>query len=392
MYKIYHCICLVLILTSCSHELASIKNERKGTMSATYQLAAMKEKQFYLDSVTAPRPIYMQLLRNKTGARILSFLNVYNSSIYFYDYSNAEYIKRIQYNKEGANSILRPQGYYVKNMDSIYVYDMMKIEIVLTDSLGNCKHRIPLKNSVDDKWALYYPQYSLSTVVPFLENQGKLILTGYSPFSLPQKNIRDFLFTTYIDLKTNQVLYHHKYPEELYGHDFNWEGGFATIVYPCISAENKLIHSFPVSHNLYLSKFEDEKSIKIYGGSNIAKTIHSIDHEQRRTSNELIAENYLQQDLYGAIIHDPYRKMYYRFFLQGIPNATINTSKDEKPIIVIMMNEQFEYLGETVIGTGKEWNWTNSFVTSEGLNIEYIDNNDIDEYYLNLKIFIPKRI
>lgn len=54
------------------------------------------------------------------------------------------------------------------------------------------------------------------------------------------------------------------------------------------------------------------------------------------------------------------------------------------------MDKHFKYLGETTLGTFYEWNWTNSFVTKEGLNIEYIDENDVDERYMSFKIFTPE--
>ena len=63
----------------------------------------------------------------------------------------------------------------------------------------------------------------------------------------------------------------------------------------------------------------------------------------------------------------------------------------EKPIIVIMMDEQFHYLGETALGTSDVWNWNNSFVTEEGLNIEYIDRSDVDEQYMRFKICVPRK-
>jgi hypothetical protein len=78
--------------------------------------------------------------------------------------------------------------------------------------------------------------------------------------------------------------------------------------------------------------------------------------------------------------------------LQGIPGSTSSTGKEKKPVIVIVMNEQFNYLGETVIGTGEQWNWSNSFVTKEGLNIEYINEEDVNEDYLNFKIFKIKEL
>lgn len=61
-------------------------------------------------------------------------------------------------------------------------------------------------------------------------------------------------------------------------------------------------------------------------------------------------------------------------------------------IAVIIMDSNFNYLGETVIGASEEWNWQNTFVTEEGLNIEYLDRKDIAEENINFKIFIPKKI
>lgn len=390
MSKKCYYICLTFIFISCSRNIAKIENTKKGELEASYHLEKVGEKKFYLDSETAPRPVYIQIFENESDIDLLTFFNSYNKSIYIYDYANSIYIKSIHYENEGSNAILRPIAYHIKNMDSIYVFDMMKIEVALTDSLGHVKDRIPLKNSSDTNWALYYPQYSLSTINPFIERDEKLILTGFAPFSIPSENIDKFLFTAYVDLRTNQIEYHHKYPKELYGYNFNWEGALATMVYSSISADGKLIHSFPVSHSLYFSDFQSEKSSKVYAGSNFASTIHSIDHEQRRTPNELIMENYLQDDMYGAIIYDSYRKMYYRFLLHGIPNVTNSMPTNEKPVGIIIMDEKFNYLGETIIGTEKEWNWTNSFVTREGLNIEYVNIEDVNEDFLTFNIFIPK--
>ena len=44
---------------------------------------------------------------------------------------------------------------------------------------------------------------------------------------------------------------------------------------------------------------------------------------------------------------------------------------------------------ETGRGTGEDWQWENSFVTKEGLNIEYIDDKDLSEMYMTFKTFVP---
>ena len=96
--------------------------------------------------------------------------------------------------------------------------------------------------------------------------------------------------------------------------------------------------------------------------------------------------HHCKMDFYTAVKYDKYRKVYYRILLKGLKNATIHSSLNDKPISVVIWDENFNYIGETVIGTGKEWNWRNSFVTQEGLNIEYLEK-DIEEVYLSFKIF-----
>jgi hypothetical protein len=347
-----------------------------------------EEKSFYLDDNTAPKSPYIQIYEDSSGVRMLTLLNQYTNSIYFYNYETASYIKNIVYDKEGPHGILQIEGYYIKNEDSIYLYNRPLIEIALTDSKSHVNNRYILRSEVPN-WPLYYPQYMLNTICPFIEINGKLILTGINPYSISDSLINKFKFTASIDIKNGQIEYHYTYPKDLYGSNANWDDPLYMQAYPELSHTGEIIHSFPMSHNIYLTKWGSESSRKVYAGSNVAKTIHSIDAVPHRMSEKTIVTHYLQQDLYKAIRYDPYRKVYYRFMLQGIPDASLGTSVEKKPVVIIIMDEQFNYLGESIIGTGEEWNWKNAFVTHEGLNIEYIEDitKDLNETYLNLKIF-----
>ena len=59
----------------------------------------------------------MQIYTDSTGNRLLTFLNSYKNSIYFYDYDNSSYQKKIVYNREGSDAIMRVAGYYIKSGD-----------------------------------------------------------------------------------------------------------------------------------------------------------------------------------------------------------------------------------------------------------------------------------
>ena len=111
MTKYAYFLIFILSISSCTHYTIKVVNEKKGKLTATYELVINGEKKFYLDSVTAPFPPYMQLITDSSGNQLLTFLNPYNNSIYFYNYTDTNYINRIQYYREGANAILKPAGY-----------------------------------------------------------------------------------------------------------------------------------------------------------------------------------------------------------------------------------------------------------------------------------------
>jgi hypothetical protein len=384
MNKKFYCIVLSLFLLSCTH-VKEIKNKNKGKLTATCQLVMNGEKKFLLDDNTATRPPYIQMFNDSSGVRMLTLLNPYNNSIYFYDYTQTRYTGSVSYEKEGPNGILGINGYYIRNMDSIYIYNRPLIEVVLTNRSGYVKKKFQLWSSDDFNWQITHPQYEFSAINPLFSFREKLILTGMSPFSISDSLINKFRFTACINMKTNEMEFMHTYPGELFGSDACWNDPVFMKVYPALSPSGEIIHSFTMSHSLYLTDWDTGISRAVYAGSNVARTIRSIDSEKQKTSIEMIGAHYLQQDLYAAILHDPWRKVYYRYLLQSIPET--NVSPGKKPFVVILMDEQFNYLGETLIGMGEEWNWKNSFVTEEGLNIEYIDESDLEEEYLNFRIF-----
>jgi hypothetical protein len=274
-------------------------------------------------------------------------------------------------------------------MDSIYVYNAPLLEIALSDSSGHVKNRTSLWSD-NFNWQITHPVYIFSTVNPLFSHKGKLILTGMSPRSIADSLINKYSFTACIDMKTSQTEFKYKYPTALFGSNATWDDPVFMQAYPALSPFGEIIHSFTMSHHLYVTNWETGAGKVVYAGSNVAGTIRSIDYEQKKTPQDVIGAHYFQQDLYTAILHDQWRKVYYRFMLPGIARATAKMRLGDKSVVVIMMDEQFNYLGEAVLGKAAEWNWENSFVTREGLNIEYIDPSDkadfVEEYLILILI------
>lgn len=384
---------LLLLVTACTNETVKVKNEMSGNLKASMKLEVAGEKAFLLDDSTAPKPIYTQIFSNSDSTDYLTFFNNFNNSIYFYDYNTAGFINKITWQKKGPNGIRAIMGYHIKSLDSIYIYNLINVEIILSNEHCVIKNRIPLSGNIkDNKWLFKYPQYIPETVKPFIETSNELLLTGFFLGSIPDSIISGFKFTARLDLKTNKVVFSNAYPYALYGSGYNWEGDLFMEVYSEIHPDgDKLVLSFPVSHDLYIADLKTGEYQTVFAGSNFAGTISSINKKPRHSSREYRLSNIVSQDEYTAIKYDKYRKVYYRFLLKSVPASAKCMDWKEKPIAVIIFDESFNYLGETVIGTGKDWYWQNSFVTEEGLNIEYIDK-DPEEKHLKFKIFALEQI
>ena len=94
MYKLFYLLLFSTTFISCSNSIVSSKNEQAGRLQSKYNLIVNSEKKILLDDYTAPKSPYMQIYQDTSGIKMLTLLNPYNNSIYFYNYTNGEFIKK----------------------------------------------------------------------------------------------------------------------------------------------------------------------------------------------------------------------------------------------------------------------------------------------------------
>src|SRR5690606_12522604 len=155
---------------------------------------------------------------------------------------------------------------------------------------------IDIQKSGVQSWSYTYPEFYVETVKPFIKSNNELLLSGYFGGNMPDSLIDKFKFTAHINFKTNKVKYTHSYPKPLYGDNYNWGGGLNTEVFTEMHPNGKkLIYSFPVSHDLFITDLDETSYERIYAGSNFAGVSSSIDKKQKQTTSEMIISRFVKQ-------------------------------------------------------------------------------------------------
>ena len=157
------------------------------------------------------------------------------------------------------------------------------------------------------------------------------------------------------------------------------------LSYYAVKPDGTIVLSFPASHDLAITSIGNLKDIKyIYGGSHNLKKICSFPHAKGFRSYEShdIWSWYMRTPSYEGILYDKYRNIYYR--IARLPNKEykLGDNGNEKPVIVVVLDEDFHYLGETMLPKDLNLFSSNIFVSKEGLNVQVVDSNeDILKFY-----------
>lgn len=396
MFKITIKAVLLTLLTinmSCNQNNSEIVNDYYLSLNSTVNLVQVGEKNYLLDSYTAPKPTYIQSGVTSENINYISFLNKDQKRIYIYNIDNEKIVKTINLANEELKSYQNISAYNIENPDSIYIFDEVENEILLLNKdleVLSSISTIDYSESKNFEWTLKFPQYFANTSSPFLSYKNHVFFMGLYPWAIEDTMLSKFKLSHFFTKKLDNTYLLHNYPDAIYGSKFDWDDPIYNIPYYDFNFKNEtLVISFPISHNLYISKNLSNNLIKVFGGSNFSSTIKSIGKNKSDDKNYdlKMTENIKENNLYGAIKYDPYRNIYYRFIRKSLKEKNTGRNWKDKTLGVIVLDEDFNYLGETDIGILKDWNWENSFVNKQGLYIEHLDNINYDETYLRFKIF-----
>lgn len=318
----------------------------------TCQLIEMDMMVFPLDSMTSP------ILR---ASEYIDSLDVYSilsqNTLLLYSCDSCKLICKIPLPTKNATT------YSMVDSANIFVLDYNLNEIFHLDNKGNLLDKYEIKHQIK-----YYPM-PVVKIAPFVVKDGICFFWGNISGEYFDDDENNRLVFTRLNLQTSKVDYAIPYSKAYQGR--NWGGGLFRWVYADYnSLKKEYVVSFPADHEIHVYSNNLDKIRSYKAGSKYINYTTYLKQSPDKVDSEGRIKHFVESDSYSRILFDKYRNVYYRFaelhtVYEGIPGW-------HKDVSVIILDEQFNIIGETKIENCNPNYRYLTFVGKSGLHIPQI--------------------
>ena len=240
-----------------------------------------RELSLLLDSDTKSNTKSLFLYKNKTGKEYITFQNQFK-------------------NLDGNNGVGMFFGYYIQNLDSIFLTNSEVEEIALIDSSAKLKEQLVYDKASDG--TLLRRSFSTTNFFRPLTIIGNKIYT----ISRCNRNIHPNPVSITIDMKTKKVDYlPFEYPQIQNNINkmkaFGLEDQFSRVF-----DGNHFIYSFYFEEDIFVASIDHKKIQRKKVKSKYINSVRLLDDFGKSTIQEAC-----ENPNYGNMIYDPYRSVYY---------------------------------------------------------------------------------
>ncbi|HMP99808.1 MAG TPA: DUF4221 family protein [Cyclobacteriaceae bacterium] len=362
---------ILLFISSCNNSASKRSQEYPARLVKAKELI-----QFELDDSTSFDNNNL-VVSNYRNEEVLVVESKHKNSIQYYSISERRKVKEIKFSKEGENPIFEIHGFTIINQDSIIVYDKYKANAFLVNSEGIVIEKIKL---TDNRLL----NHASMTRLPNVLIDNKLCMFIFPQTSIDEDNFfdGDVKFELVYDLQTGYSYYvDFSWPEIYQSRKWTF---FHTFPSRIKGKNNKLIYSFGADHYIY------ELSLSGDYRKHLAKSDHFEEIESLSVGEDE-TESFLKNGVYGMIIYDPYRDVYYR--IVGVKTNPLlpdgrKKSASYKQYGVIILDSNFNKIGETLLDPLESFRIKDWFVCEQGLCISTANylNKNINEDLMEFNI------
>lgn len=311
----------------------------------TYQLKESNiNKSFNLDSNTKNSIYFLAPYTHKDGKEYLTFQNGKKNEILFYDINTSQLSFKIEPEIDGNNGVGRFLGYYIQNLDSIYLtnYDFQEIAIIDKNAI--------VKDKVNYEKADNGTPLSFFCFITHVYRPATVIGRKMYIYSGPNRWVENAPVAAILDLDTKSIqALPFTYPQyegsKVKRKQYGWENDYSR----CFDGK-RFIYSFDYEEDLYVTSSINHDSI--YRVKAKSKFIPQVNWPPEFGYDP---DRLCTNPRYGNMLYDKYRNVYYRI---AYPKTEINWAKEKvrsmelleyggKSFSIIILDKDLNYIGET---------------------------------------------
>lgn len=378
----------VLILTGTAgcHFANSREKEQYISIVPDYHSTSMQVTsdtlRIPLDSDILPKSFSFNY-RELKGKRYISFADQISHTIIIYDFDTlTQYWKiHVPAIDPDGNKIVKTEAWFL-NFDSIFVSSYFKLYRM--DSTGKILTTIDLSNKQP-----VFASTSLQNPTPaiFLNQDLCLPAYPYLYYSKPD-DLKRWPVLCNIHLRTGEydLLFHlpRLYHTNLYGLIFLQS-------FYCYNDQRKFVFSFPVDPDIYVYSPADSGYAYSYSGKSqfLQNPVEPVPARELQSGEE-IYKSFLVRPSYGPIYYDSFHKRYLRVAEKPISRKQLNTKQWNKEHSLIIFDEHFKIIGESIID--KNINLNTLFITKEGIfvRMDAFKKDENNLYFVRLEYMEKK--
>ncbi len=322
------------------------------------------EKIIYLDQNTPPSCFPVSSF-SSCDSDFVAIYNRYEKKIKIHEYTSGKLVCNIDLNKFNYVS-----GIFVLNKDSIFVFTMPDKNLYLFSSDNQIKNKIYISGENGSIKVPGMPDINFGRPVIVTKDFWYLCCWKIGQYDDVVKGRRDRPVALRINIKTGEGTYFSGYPEDYL------QQNLGRLNYYEISQAFD-----PVSQNIVYN-FQASSVLSVYNTLTGKESFHSVrscyfdtvpppfKNFTKDVGDSNFYEKYYSNPIYMDIYFDQWRKLFYRIVLHRLKKPDIRKGAGvifEKPVSVIIMDENLKILGEHYLGT--DYIYTNLFINRYGLHI-----------------------
>jgi hypothetical protein len=383
LIKIIHVISIITLFGACKD--TELKESDKVYLCPTEDLIKIDTRK------TKPSTSCLRYFKDDNNAEWLIYMVREFNEINIFSLADGTLFNKYKFDSRGPQGIGHLTGFYVHNMDSIYLSSNVHYNTLFTiNDQGIVANKIKLKmDKCPEGIYAVKPLSTLGNTEAFINKDIFAIICNYNQGRDNTLMHQRTLANTYTsDGKISKVV---KYPK------YNYLKGADYYHFSALfDSRKRLALSFNQSEEIFLYNFLNDQ----YTTKKVKSKYQKGDLAGRTLNrNESILQSmarYVNNPSYEHFLYDKYRKLYYRFFYPGVE---LKESDDVKALwespskfSVMILDEELNVMGETLMPE-KQYDYKMSFVTQDGLYIAlHFENKKYDPDWLTFQKFEIKDV